>query len=433
MNRLILAFALLLGGAQQSCAETPDCLPNPTRACVFQMALRQADDEDRSMFLASGYLAVAYLQEQEQTGDAAQTRTALLAKLLHDYPDPAVAHQALNAAASVLSFSDVPLGDTPETDQWLRTALADLSRQAGLPPDDFSTLKPEALKASIRAKVTAAPADPLPRFARLGTKRGPEMTRLDMRIVGISSVLTWEHSRLLIGLFAKGALTGAQAEIATWTDPNERTNGHAALALAYARAGQIGLALTLARSPELNDLALLDYEAKRGLVEVWARAGARRNDILPSTDALAGTPEFQPEFQARITVAMVMGDITTAHDLLATIKPWHRDIAAIQGIDAALEHDPGRVQALVALFPREEQAELLYRLGEAQIRVGDVQGVFATIDQLATVPDPINSAHILRGLLAPVLAATGRGAEAVRLAADLGDAKVTALVAARLE
>ena len=341
MRRLTLAFALLFTSTVEAQAEAINCLPNPTQDCVFQMALGQADDESRPMYLASGYLAVAYLQEQEQTGDAAQTRTALLAKLLHDYPDPAVAHQALNAAASVLSFSDVPLGDTPETDQWLRTALADLSRQAGLPVEDYSTLKSKALKASIRAKVAATPADPLPKFARLDTKRGPEVRRLDMQIVGISSVLTWEHSRLLVGLFAKGTLAGAQAEIATWTDATEGANGTAALALAYARAGEVSIALDFARSPEMADLALLDYEAKLGLVEVWARAGARRNDILPPTSALDVSPEFQPAFRARITVAMVMGDITTAHDLLATIEPWHRDIAG-QAIDAALDHDPAR-------------------------------------------------------------------------------------------
>lgn len=432
MKLLSVPLALFLLAAPYALAGEADCLAQPTRACVFQMALLQADGEDRPMFLALGYLAVAYLQEQEQTGDAAQTRAALLAKLLHDNPDPASARQALNTGAISLSFSDVPLGDQPETDMWLQSTLIELCKQAGLPVDDFSKWKSPTVKASIRAKIAATAADTLPKFARLDSKRGPEVTRLH---ITLPDVLDWAHARLLKGLFAKGALSGARTEISTWTDAQQKANGYAALALTYARAGETALALDLARSPELADLTLLNYDAKLSLVEVWAHAGAlKANKILPPVSPLVEYPlEMQPNFRASITVAMVMGDITTAHDLLATIKPWERGIAIIPGIEAALDHDPARVGALIDLFPREEQAEFLYRLGEAQIRVGDAQGAFATIDQLANVPDPMLSARTLRGLLAPVLAAIGHEVEAVRLADEVGNAKVTALVAARLQ
>jgi hypothetical protein len=434
MGKLLLAFALMLAGTAVSQADGANCLPDPTQACVFQMALRQADDEQTN-FLAMGYLAVAYLQEQEQSGEAAQTRSALLAKLRLAEADPAKAHQALRFAARVLpAVAEYGVGNQPESDQWLRATLIELASQAGLPPDDYSSLKPSALKAEIRAQIAATPADALQKFSRLETLRGPELIRIDMRICCLPFDLEWGHARLIKGLFAKGALSGAKLEIDSWTDAEQRANGYAALALAFARAGEIDQALTLALSPGLADLALLDFGAKSGLVEVWARAGALKADeILPNVDGLANLSlESQPAFQARITIAMVMGDIKAAHDLLANVKPGLRDIAMVEAIDAAIERDPARGNALVALFPSDERAELLYRLGEAQIRIGDVQGALVTIRQLEGLPDPINSARILRGLLAPTLAAIGQDAEAVRLAAQLDDAEVTALVAARL-
>jgi hypothetical protein len=434
MDRFFLAFALLLTGTPDARAEGEDCLPNPTQACVFQMALQQADD-DRPELRARGYLAVAYLQEQEQTGEATETLAALSAGLQSDNPDPAKAHQALHFAADTLSFdADYGLGNQPQSDQWLRDTLTELSRQAALPAEDYSALEPTALKAEIRARIAATPADALPKFSRLKTLRGPEVVRIDMRIIGLPLALDRGHARLLKGLFAKGALRGAKVAIDGWADAGQRANGYAALALAYARADEIDQALTLARSPELADLRGLDYTAKFGLIEVWARAGVvRANEILSDTRGLSELPpELDPALKARITAAMVMGDIITAHDLLATIEHWHRGVVLIEALDAALMQDPARGEALVALFPPEEQTEVLYCLGEAQIRIGDVQGASVTIAQLESLPDPIESVHILRGLLAEVMAATGQETEAVRLAAELDDAEVTALVAARL-
>jgi hypothetical protein len=399
------------------------------------MALRQADEDDRPAIRASGYLAVACLQEQERTGDAAQTRAALLTQLLKDAPDPALAHQALRAAATSLWISGIHLEDAPDTDQWLATTLGDLSLKAGLPVEEWDGPEDLALTSRIRAQVASTPADPLPKFARLDKGRGPEIPRQNLRDASFSLDMDPAHERLLAGLFAKGALSGARTEIASWTDPEQRANGFAALALAYARAGEVTSALDLARRPDLADRTLLDYPAKEGLIEVWARAGAHKaNEIAPEYgQAAALLPSFQPGFRARITVSMVMGDITTAHALLTRIEPGHRDIAVMQALDAGLDHDPARGAALVALFPREEQAELFYRLGAAQLQVGDVEGAQTTIALLQPLPDAAILARLLREGLAPVQAATGQEAEAVRLAADLKDATVTALVAARLE
>jgi hypothetical protein len=434
MNRFFLAFALMLIGTTTAHTDEADCLPVPTQACVFQMALRQADDE-RPNFLATGYLAVAYLQEQERTGEAAQTRSALLAKLRSADPDPTKAYQALDFAASTPSFTaDYELGDQPESDQWLRATLVELSREAGLPPNDYSGLEPTALKAEIRARIAATPADTLQKFSRLETMRGPEVIRIDMHVAGLPFDLDLGHTRFLKGLFAKGALSGAKAEIDSWSDARQRANGHAALALAFARAGEIDQALSLAHLPELASPTLLGLDAKLGLVEVWARAGVLKSDeILAGVSGLADlSPESNPALKAKIIVAMVKGDILTAHGLLATVEPGHRGTVVVDAIDAALDHDPARVHALVTLFPRGERAEILHHLGKAQIRVGDVQQTLVTVEQLEGLPDPIHGAHILRGLLAPVLAATGREAEGVQMAAELNDAGVTALVAARL-
>ncbi len=377
----------------------------------------------------------SHLQEQEQTGEATETLSALFGRLQSDNPDPAKAHQALHFAVRTLSFdADYRLGNQPQSDQWLRDTLTALSRQAALPAEDYSGLEPTALKAEIRARIAATPADGLTKFSRLETLRGPEVVRIDMRIIGLPLDLDRGHARLLKGLLTKGALRGAKGAIDSWTDTRQRASGYAALALAYARAGEIDRATTLALSPELGDLTRLDYTAKFGLIEVWARAGVlNTNEILPDIRELSElAPELDPALEARITIAMVTGDIPTAHDLLATIEHWRRGVALDEAIDAALKHDPARGGVLVTLFPREEQAEVLYSLGRAQIRIGDVQGASATIAQLERLPDPIHSVHMLRGLLAPVLAAMGRETEAVRLAVELDDATVTALVAARL-
>lgn len=431
----MLRLALCLSLAPLPGAAEPDCLAQPTRACVFQLALRQAVAEDRPVIRASGLLAVAVLQEEEGTGDATQTRAALLAQLLKDAPEPTFAHQVLRSAATLLWTSAVPLGDAPDTDAWLQATLADLSRMAGLPVEDIYSPAEIARASRIRAQVASTPADRLARFARLETGRGPEIPRQNLRDAGFYMDMDPVREGLLAGLFAKGALSGARAEIASWTDPAERANGFAALALAYARAGDLATALDLARRPDLTATTLLSEPAKEGLVEVWARAGAQKADeIAPEYGrATALPPNFQPGFRARITISMVMGDITTAHALLMQVRHGQRAIAVMQALDAGLDHDPARGAAFVALFPREEQAELFQRLGEAQLQVGDVEGAQATLALMEPLPDAHIATILLREALAPLMAATGREEEAVQLAAEMKDATVTALVAARLE
>jgi hypothetical protein len=58
MFRLILALTFWTGSAVAQ-----SCLPDPTQACVFQMALRQADAALKPASIAAGYMAVAFLQE----------------------------------------------------------------------------------------------------------------------------------------------------------------------------------------------------------------------------------------------------------------------------------------------------------------------------------------------------------------------------------
>lgn len=433
MNRLILAFAPLLIGARLSCAETPNCLPQPTRACVFQMALAQANDENKLSALAEGYLAVAYLQEQEQTGEASETRAALLARLLPAKSDPLAASKALNMAAGSLFYSsDIPVTDLPETNHWIDTTLADLNRLPGLPdPAPWKRTPPE-LQERISAKVAAAPADLLPRYFRLTAAGRPEFPRLDVGVVVLPSKLTKEHYQTLKGLFAKGALTGARAEIAFWDDAEQRGNGYAALALVLARAGEVQQALQLTLLPELTDDSALDFDAKFDLVETWARAGdgTKAGEIL---ERMGYPTDWSSAKEAEIIAAMVTGDIGKARDLLATLKVADGLSCLEVAIDAVLDQRPDRVEALLAMLPPDQKTWALLALGTAQIRIGDVEGVQQTLERLEWASDDPYYTWALRSQLPPVLAATGHAAEAVQMAADMSWPKITALVAAQIE
>lgn len=140
MTRLILAVLLLFTAPQHLHAETPDCLPHPTQDCVFQMALHQADEQDWAWLIAEGYLAVAYLQELEQTDQEAETLAALLVKLSLADPDPMAMRRAIRAGWSGLMLGGTPIDESSALTEWFVITMADLNRQVGLPveaPPDF--------------------------------------------------------------------------------------------------------------------------------------------------------------------------------------------------------------------------------------------------------------------------------------------------------
>ncbi|MCB6180074.1 hypothetical protein LHP98_18300 [Rhodobacter sp. Har01] len=431
MNRLILALSLLFVGTLPLHAETPDCLPHPTQDCVFQMALRQADDEDWTWLIAEGYLAVAYLQELEQTGQDAETLAALLVKLSLADPDPMAMRKAIKAGWSGLMLGGTLIDESPALTEWFVLTMADLNRQAGLPveaPPDF--MPPEQLHA-IRTKVAAISADVLPRYARLTEARGSDVPRVTVGFVDLLDDLAPDHQMILAALFAKGALTGAWKEISSWTDAKHRTSGFAALALAFAMAGELTKAIEVLQMPELANSADLDVLVSFIIVEVWARAGdGSKAQMLPESIVESGD-SFHLE--ASVIAALATGDADTAWRLVSMIKPNQRTYSLDVAVDAALVHGPEPVEALLALMPPEEQAEVLYALGKAQIRVGDVEGTTSTIDRLGRVPDHLHYGRILQYELAPVLAALGRDVEAVQMAIEIGSARTTALVAAWLE
>lgn len=59
MFRLLLIIAVLLDFATMSRAGTPNCLPEPTQACVFQMALAHAEETSSPAQLFMAYMRVA--------------------------------------------------------------------------------------------------------------------------------------------------------------------------------------------------------------------------------------------------------------------------------------------------------------------------------------------------------------------------------------
>ncbi|MES2435243.1 MAG: hypothetical protein V4586_15650 [Pseudomonadota bacterium] len=441
MKHILAALTLFMGAAQILPAQTAECRAQPTRDCVFAMALTQAGAERKLMFAAEGYLAVAYLQEQDHLPAAAATRAALL-KLLQADPDPAARVKALGLARSFLTVSDLPTATLPETRQWIADRLSDLRKQAGLPetqkPDP--TMSQELIRA-INAKVASNPADPLPKFARLAALRGPEVRRLNMRGRKISDVLTAEQHLTLQELFAKGALAGARAEIDAWPDAVQKANGYAALALALARAGEMQRALDIARLPSLSDLSILDYEARVDLAEVWARAG----DGTQSAKMFAGIGggvDFPSARVTALTAAIVSKDAGAVRDLLVSLGYADRAAGLEQGIDAARDQGFDPTEALMAVLPPAQKSEALYARGKVRIRIGDVAAAQATLRRMKALskrgpygwtPTEDWQMRELSIELAPMLAAMGQEVAAVQMAADLNRADITALVAARIE
>lgn len=426
-------LALLLAFAPPLPAGPDPCLSQPTQACLFDMALRQADGHSRFAATVHGYLTVAYLQEQEGTGTDKATRAALLERLTGPDADLLASINALQQARFSVMLSGIPAELLPETDRWVADTLADLEHRAGVPAGEGRTPPlPRAEAEAIAAKIAAAPPDPLAKFARLEGLRGPEVPRLD-RLARrfFSSGLSREQQLLLQGLFDKGALSGARREIDTWPDAGDRAIGHARLALALARAGEIEQALELVQSPALRDAASLEVEAQLNLVEVWARAGngAKATEVLA---AMGLPPDFTSEPQ--VTPAMVAADLGAVRDLLARYEGADRYLALEQAIDAVIADGPALTEALVAILPDDQKPEALFALGRARIGIGDAVGALETIGRLGS--STLTEDHLRRRLhadLAPLLAATGDPAGAAELAADLGLADVTALVAARSE
>lgn len=441
MKHVLAVLAVLVATVQILQADTADCRAKPARDCVFAIALAKADAESKLMFVAEGYLAVAYLQEQDHLPTARETRSALLRRLQAD-PDPVARIKALGLARTFLAVSEIPTAMLPETRQWIVDTLNDLEKQAGLlVTQSANPAMPQSLIEAVNAKVASTPADPLPKFARLNSSRGFEVRRLTMRDRKISDVLSAEHHLTLQALFAKGALAGARAEIVAWPDAVQRANGYAALALALARAGEMPQALEVARLPTLGDPSTLDYEARVNLAEVWARAGDSTQSALMFT-RIGGSLDFPSARVAALTAAIVSSDARVVRDLLATMDYADRAASLEQGIDAARDKGFDPTEALMAVLPPAQKSEPLFARGKVQIRTGDVSAAQLTLSRLKKLsklglngwtPTDDWQMRELKMELAPMLAAMGQQVEAVQMAADLNFAYITALVAARIE
>lgn len=423
LKYLTLFFALFAFPMQTSAA---DCLPEPTRVCLFQLALEQADAATRPAALASGYLHVAFMQESAGLSPAA-TLSSLEKQLETRLPDPAKQARMLGSAAITISLSDLPIEALSETQGWLNERLAKLATQEGIAPvaAKNAPLPADRLRA-IAAQVKAAPADALPKFARLAGLTGvlplPRLTSASLH------ELPLDKATLLRGLLSKGAMTAAQTEIDGWTDPAQRAAGLAALALAHARAGQLDTAKALTRRAELASPAALPFAQRFDLARLWARAGDRAQ-----VASLFNSAGLSIQTDEELVLAMMEADLGQTRDLLANMPGGNRWTGLPLAIDAVIEDGPALTEALVAVVPAGTQPLVLYSLGRVSVEIGDVASARQTLEQLDTIGDPLGFySGSLRENLAPLLAATGARDEAVRIAVEAGHAPLTARVAAQL-
>ncbi|NBZ89313.1 hypothetical protein [Stagnihabitans tardus] len=423
-------FALLLSALPLAArAEVPDCLPSPSRACLFQMALTQAEAADRPVRLARGYLAVAIAQESIGS-DADPTRRALLVGLLRRNPDPAEARENLGWAMFGLVLSDTHMENSPQTLRWFHQTMRDLDRQANLPETKDDD---EARREKTRAKVAAAPKDHLPKYARADALGLTVDIELGQYWPPFSFAFNPGRADTLSELIRHRALTAAATEIVTLPSTAMRANGRAFLALGLAKAGKLPEAQALASS---LDLSLMDEEGLIYLAEVQARVGQEKaaTDLLDSIPRTSGYVRSNTDNRLRLAIIArtVSGDFKGARDLILVLAPRDRGNALNEALDARLTAGRQGLAPLLASLPSELRARALYYLGWRQASLGDLKAA-QLAQALLQAMGPVAQDYDLRPALAPLLAALGKTEDATRMAHDLGNAIVTAQVAAHLK
>jgi hypothetical protein len=425
----LAAFAILLASALP--AQALDCLPDPDPACVFQMALLQADAEPKPAAQVLGYLTVAYRQTASGQGDAQFTMTVLGSKLQRRNLTPEGMNEALGFGmfGYVLSESWAP--DDLEARLWVAGATESLVQQliltrTGKPTPDTDAMT-EAEEAAMIARVDAAAPDQLANYARL-TAAGIAANNRGHSLLGLGTRLTDLQAAELEYLIGKFAFRVAERLIASWPEQADRAAGYSALAMHLARAGENRRAVAiLTERPELRDLGDLSNGSIKDLAETWARAGEA--DKAQELLAHAGPVyrDYLPKFAA--IAAAVAGDFDGAANQLQTIEDAEdRRYATSQTVEAYLTSGQTGTADFLAALPPDLRLSGILGTGIYQARTGDLEGALATHDQLRAMAAkdlPLD----LRLKLAPLLAAMGRGDEAVMMAQELGVAWITAEVA----
>jgi hypothetical protein len=434
IQKHIAAMAIVL--ASTLAAHALECLPDPDPACVFQMALLQADAEPMPARLVLGYLTVAYLQKSSGHGDPQFTLTVLGSKLLRRNLTPEDINRAFTFG--ILGYALLPGWAPSDTDArlWIVGATDELIRQInptqiGEATPDFNA-PTKAEKAAMRARVAATASDPIPKYAHIAAAGIPTNNRdfslLGFGLRGLSDLQAEE----LESLVAKLAFRAAERVIVSWPEKADRAAGYSYLAVHLARAGEIRQALVLlTERPELRELELLSDGSIREMAETWARAGwgDRVSELLDRVDPVFS--RYRPQFGA--IAAAVAGNFDIAANLLQGIEdPKDRYYAASVVMGAYLTSGQTRPEDLVKALPTELQPSGIVGIGIYQARTGDLPGALATHDRLramAATDLPLD----LRAEIAPLLAAMGRVDEAVMMAQEAGQFLITAEVARQIK
>jgi hypothetical protein len=434
IRKHVAAMAFLL--ASTLAANALDCLPDPDPACVFQMALLQADADPMPERQVLGYLTVAYLQKASGHGDPEFTMTVLGSKLLRRNLTPEDINRAFTFGT--LGYALLPGWGPSDTDArvWIVGATEGLIRQIN--PTQISEARPDfnapaaAEKAAMRVRVAAAASDAIAKYARLTAAGIPAHNRdfslLGFGLSGLSDLQTDE----LESLVQKLAFQAAGRVIASWPEKADRAVGYAYLAVHLARAGEIRPALVLSTErPELQDLELLPDGSIWELAETWARAGWGGK-----TDALLGHMEHDISRrlpQIRAIAAAVTSDFARAASQVQSIEDIKdRSYTVSAAMGAYLTSGQTRSEDFVAALPPELRPSAILGIGIYQAQTGDLDGALATHDRLRAMA-ATDLPFDLRAELAPLLAAMGRVDEAVLMAQEAGQAWITAEVARQIK
>lgn len=433
ITKHMATIAILLASALP--LQALDCLPDPDPACVFQMALLQADAEPKPAALVLGYLTVAYLQKDSGAGDAQFTMTVLGSKLQHRNLTPEGMNEALGYGMFGYALSESWAQNDLDARLWVAGAteillptLIQTRSDESRPDSDAIT---EAEEAAMHARVDAAAPDPLAKYARL-TAAGIAANNRNFSLLGLGTRLSDLQANELEYLVGKFAFRAAEQVVAAWPEQADRAAGYSALALHLARAGEIGRAVAiLSERPELRNLNDLSGRSFKDMAETWARAG--NGDKAQALMAHTGPvySDYLPKFAA--IAAAVAGDFDGAANMLQAIEDAEdRRYATSQTMEAYLTSGQTGTADFVAALPPDLRPSAILGIGIYQARTGDLVGALATHNQLramAATDLPLD----LRAQIAPLLAAMGQGDEAVMMARELGVAWITAEVARQIK
>lgn len=425
---ILITFFLLASPSVK--AGEINCLAQPTRACVLEMALDQAIAAPSPLRTACGFMAVAKVQKADGSDQYVETLRRMLVAL--NATDLNLEQVRLAFLDKRIRFEQHSSGNDP-----ISYKIA-ISIDASPAKDDSSMLVPAALEAEnalFETLIKQAPSDEVTKFAKV--PQGELWFRGLSEMWGDAPQSQSDLRQVVvIRLVAKLAFSTAENLVASWPEKADRTAGYAKIAQGLARVGEFDDALRLAQGLSTTDLANASpYPLATMLVaETFARAGKGADSRWLLGEAHQAKRRYGDEdyYARRILFigALVELDMGLALDLLAAEKDARDKSYLLQvGIEAYLTAGHTEIETFLAELPPEYLPDGLEALGIYQVDIGDAKAAMETLDRLQKLGTDARPHPDMLFSLVPLLAAKGEIASAVRLASDLKIETVTVRLA----